>query len=78
MRKKIHKSRDTSHSWKEKSKEYLKELERFFDKAENIEDETLRNNIINQMLRCDKTLTEIAECKFTECYEEGKRTAKDE
>ncbi|MBR6504237.1 MAG: hypothetical protein IKT41_00700 [Clostridia bacterium] len=47
--------------WKENNKEYLWELQKFLDKAENIKDDELKRSIINQMLKCDKTLTKIAE-----------------
>lgn len=52
--------------WKTKSKEYKKELQKFLDKAENIENEELKNDIISQMLKCDKILTKIAEQKIEE------------
>lgn len=47
--------------WKYKNSHYLFELQKFLDLADNIEDENLRKHIINQMLRCDKCLTNIAE-----------------
>ena len=50
--------------WKMKNKEYLLELQRFLDKADNIENEELKNDIIEQMLKCDKILTKIAEEKI--------------
>ena len=52
--------------WKRESKEYLKELQIFLDKADNIENEDLKNDIILQMLKCDKVLTKIAEQKIEE------------
>ena len=60
-------------NWKIQSKEYLTELQKFLDKVENIENEDLRKEIIIQMLRCDEELTKIAEEKFEEYYEQGKR-----
>ena len=54
--------------WKEKNKNYLKELQNFFDKADNIEDNELKQLIIGQMLRCDNVLTKIAESRFQEFY----------
>ena len=45
----------------------------FLDKMENIKDETLRKEIIIQMLKCDEELTKLAEKKFEEYYEQGKR-----
>lgn len=62
--------------WKEKNKLYTKELQRFFDKVDNIEDTELKNDIISQMLRCDKVLTEIAERLFIEQYKIGFEEAK--
>jgi len=50
-----------SSDWKEKDKKYLYELQKFLDKAENIENQELKNSIIIQMLKCDKRLTELAE-----------------
>lgn len=46
--------------WKNKNKQYLFELQKFLDIADNIEDEHLRKLIIHQMLRCDRCLTKIA------------------
>lgn len=40
-------------------KNYLRELQRFLDLADNIPDESLRKNIIYQMLKCDRTITDI-------------------
>ena len=50
-----------SRKWKEKDQKYLFELQKFLDKAENIENQELKNSIIIQMLKCDKRLTELAE-----------------
>lgn len=47
-------------SWKEENKKYLNEVQKFLDKAENIKEEKLREEIIGQMLKCDKILTELA------------------
>ena len=47
--------------WKTNNKQYLFELQKFLDLADNIKDEKLRKNIISQMLKCDKYLTKIAE-----------------
>lgn len=65
-------------NWKEKNKKYLKELQSFFDKADNIADEELRNKIIGQMLRCDEVLTEIAESRFEKFFKMGYKNAKKE
>lgn len=50
--------------WKNNNQQYLFELQKFLDLADNIEDENLRELIIYQMLKCDKCLTNIAEEKF--------------
>ena len=60
-------------SWKNRNEYYLKELQSFLDKAENIENEDLKKDIIFQMLKCDEVLTQIAEEKFKEYYELGKK-----
>ncbi len=52
--------------WKIKNKEYKKELQAFLDKADNIENEDLKNDIICQMLKCDKVLTKMAMEKIDE------------
>lgn len=59
--------------WKKESKEYLRELQKFLDKVDNIENEELKNEIIIQMLKCDDELTKLAEKKFKEYYEQGKK-----
>lgn len=51
---------DVDAKWKEKNKRYLKELQTFFDKVENIKEDDLRREIIGQVLKLDKVLTEIA------------------
>ena len=50
--------------WKNKNTQYLFELQKFLDLADNIEDESLRKLIISQMLKCDKCVTNIAEEMF--------------
>lgn len=50
--------------WKNNNQQYLFELQKFLDLADNIEDENLKKSIIYQMLKCDKCLTLIAERKF--------------
>lgn len=57
-------------NWKASSQKYLKELQAFLDKAENIENEELRKEIIFQMLKCDNELTVFAEKIFKELKEE--------
>ena len=48
----------------------------FFDKVDNVNDNSLKQKIIGQMLLCDKVLTEIAESKFEEFYKKGYKSAK--
>lgn len=50
--------------WKIKNPKYLFELQKFLDLADNIEDEKLRKLLINQMIKFDKCMTNIAEEKF--------------
>ena len=50
-----------NNNWKNKNEQYLFELQKFMDLADNIENENLRKLIIAQMLKCDKCLTKIAE-----------------
>ena len=50
--------------WKNKNEQYLFELQKFLDLADNIEDENLRMLIISQMLKCDRCVTNIAESMF--------------
>lgn len=69
---------NNNRNWKEKNRSYLKELQNFFDKADNIEDQTLKQNIIGQMLKCDAILTKLAESRFKEFYELGYYNAKRE
>ena len=50
-----------NNNWKNKNEQYLFELQKFMDLADNIENENLRKLIIAQMLKCDKRLTIVAE-----------------
>ena len=63
--------------WKEGNKLYLKELQIFLDRVDNIEDCELRRSITNQMLICDNVLTEIAEDMFMNFYDEGYKSSKE-
>ncbi len=65
-------------NWKEKNKEYLKELQSFLDKADNIEDESLKSKVVGQMLRCDDILTKLAEKEFIKFYKSGLKNSKKE
>ena len=64
--------------WKERNKKYLKELQIFFDKADDIKDIELKQKIIGQMLRCDDILTKLAENRFEEFYKLGYKNAQKE
>ena len=55
----------------------LKELQAFLDKAENIENEELRKEIIFQMLKCDKELTLLAEKMFEKYRNEKEKSLKE-
>lgn len=55
--------------WKNKDKKYLFELQKFLDLVDNIEDENLRKRITNQMLKCDRHITNLAEEIFKELIE---------
>ena len=57
--------------WKANGQKYLKELQAFLDKAESIENEEIRKEIIFQMLKCDNELTILAEDMFKK-YEDYK------
>ncbi len=50
--------------WKNSNEQYLFELQKFLDLADNIKEKELRENIIYQMLKCDKCVTNIAEKMF--------------
>lgn len=58
-------------NWKNRNEKYLQELECFLDKAQSIKNETLKKEIIIQMLKCDKELTKTAEKIFEEKYNLG-------
>lgn len=47
--------------WKNKNEQYLFELQKFLDLVDNIKDENLKKMIINQMIKYDKCITNIAE-----------------
>ena len=48
-------------NWKNKNSQYLFELEKVMDIVDNIEDKQLKTDIINQILKCDRCLTNLAE-----------------
>lgn len=48
-------------NWKNKNSQYLFELEKVIDIVDNIENKQLKTDIINQILKCDRCLTNLAE-----------------
>ena len=52
--------------WKNQDKIYLFELQKFFHFVKNVKNEELRKEIIAQMLKCDKRITQLAETIFQE------------
>ena len=50
--------------WKNEDEIYLFELQKFLDIVENVKNEELRKEIIGQMLKCDKRVTQLAETIF--------------
>lgn len=58
-------------TWKRKNKKYLFELQKFLDLSDNIQEEEIRKIVISQMLKCDNTLTKIAEDIFKKLQEEN-------
>ena len=50
---------------KKKSVEYLFELQKFLDVANNIQDDEFRERIIFQMLKVDEALTKVLEKTLT-------------
>ena len=65
MKKTINNSNmEIKENWKKTAKQYLIELERFLDLADNIADKDFKERIIGQMLRVDNELTKEAEKIF--------------
>ena len=65
-------------NWKSKNKKYLLELEKFLDKADSIDDEEIKREMIIQMLKVDNELTNSAEEMFEKIYKRGIEDAKKE
>ncbi len=63
-------------AWKEKNKAYLKQLQKFLDVADNIEREDLRKSVINEMLKCDMILTQLAQREIKMALEENNKKIK--
>ena len=53
------------HIWKTTNKRYLFELQKFLDLIDNVKDEKLQKELIYQLNKFDKVLTEIAEQQIT-------------
>ena len=51
--------------WKTKDERYIKELQKLFDLIDNVEDEKLKKNILEQVVKFDNVLTQIIEDKYT-------------
>ena len=62
--------------WKQSDEKYIFELQKFLDRASNIEDNELKNSLIFQMLKCDSALTKLAEKMFKKFYLKGYRKNK--
>lgn len=54
----------TNRNWRNRNKKYLFELQKLLDLVDNIEDDTLKKMIINQILKYNETLTQISEEMF--------------
>mgnify|MGYP004700803647 FL=1 len=53
------------HIWKTANKRYLFELQKFLDLIDNVKDEKLQKELIYQLNKFDKVITEIAEQQIT-------------
>ncbi len=65
-----------NNSWKEKNKAYLRQLQKFLDVADNIEREDLRRSVINEMLKCDMILTQLAQREIKMVLEQNNEKIK--
>ncbi len=65
-----------SRDWKEKNKDYLNQLQKFLDIADNIEKEDLRKSLISEMLKCDMILTQLAEKQIKLALEKSNKEEK--
>lgn len=63
-RNEIHEQNTKESKWKNEDKTYLFELQKFLDIVENVKDKELQKEIITQMLKCDKRVTQLAETIF--------------
>lgn len=60
-------------NWKKENLAYLNEMQKFLDKASNIEPKELREEVINQMMKCDYELTKTAEKEFERILKQEKK-----
>ena len=56
--------------WKNENKRYLFEIQKFLDLVDNVENENLRKMLIDQMIRCDRYITGMAEDIFRQLIED--------
>lgn len=56
---------NNQHIWKTTNAKYLFELQKFLDLIDNVKEEKLRKELIYQLNRFDKVITEIAEQHIT-------------
>ena len=49
-----------------KDKNFLKQKQKFFDLADNIQDEKIKKSIIYQMIKCEETLIDSTKKAFVE------------
>lgn len=61
--------------WKYENAKYLESLQKFMDKIDRIGDEELQNEVVFQMLECDRILTKTSEKMFTKMFLKGYRNA---
>ena len=59
------KNANNQHIWKTTNEKYLYELQKFLDLLDNVKEEKLRKELIYQLNRFDKVITEIAEQHIT-------------
>ena len=63
-------------NWKNRSQNYLEEMQSLLDRLQSIEDKDLKKEILYKILKCDNELTILAETLFDEYYEKGKEDAR--